>query len=158
MISNRMDRTDANVVAQAEQLQLQMEGIKAIETRLSRPVALAATNETPGNTHPNKVNVLLQSGARLEHEEAQYKGATTNTQCRREEVLRETQDQVVQLGLRILKAEEDSRGLKTRDQVGQLEARGKDLEDLAKKTEGRKTSPAPGLPEGFNTNAVAYLA
>ena len=36
VISNRKDQPGASVVAQAEQLQLQMEGIKAIETRLSR--------------------------------------------------------------------------------------------------------------------------
>ena len=35
VISNRMDQTAASVVAQAEQVQLQMEEIKAIETRLS---------------------------------------------------------------------------------------------------------------------------
>ena len=35
VISNRMDQTSASVVAQAEQFQLQMEEIKAIETRFS---------------------------------------------------------------------------------------------------------------------------
>ena len=60
--------------------------------------------------------------------------------------------------MRILKTEESSRGLKTRDQVGQTEARVQPLEDLMTKTEGRKTSPAPGAPEGFDPNAVAHLA
>ena len=69
-----------------------------------------------------------------------------------------TQDQVLQLGLRILKTEEDPRGLKGPDQVGQIEARVQALEDLTSKTEGPKTSPAPGPPEGFDPNAVAHLA
>ena len=66
-----------------------------------------------GNADPSQVNVLLESLARLEHEHAQYKGASTNTQRRHEEVLRETEDQVVQLGMGILKTEDNSRGLKT---------------------------------------------
>ena len=156
-ISNRMDQTAASVVAQAEQLQLQMEEIKAIETRLSRLEALGATNEAAGNADPSQVNVLLESVARLQHEQAQYKGTTTNMQRLQEEVLRETQDQVPQLGMRILKTEEDSRGLKTLDHLGQIEARVQALEDLAKKTEGPKTSPAPGPPEGFDRNAIAHL-
>ena len=48
MISSKMDQTAASVVAQAEQLELQMEGSKAVETRLSRLEALGATNETAG--------------------------------------------------------------------------------------------------------------
>ena len=60
VISNRMDQTAASVVAQAEQLQLRMEGIKAIETLLSRLEALGATNESAGNTDPSQVNVLLE--------------------------------------------------------------------------------------------------
>ena len=118
VISKQMDQTAASVVAQADQLQLQMEGIKAIETRLSRLEALGATNETTENADSNQVNVLLDSLARLEQEQAQYKGATTNTQRRHAKLLRETQDQVVRLRLRIVKTEEDSRGLKARDQVG----------------------------------------
>ena len=59
--------------------------------------------------------------------------------------------------MRILKTEEHSRGLKTRDHVGQLEARIKALEDLSRNTEGPKTSPAPGPPEGFHTNAVPHV-
>ena len=113
VISNQMDQTAASVVAQAEQLQLQMEEIEAIDTRFSRLEALGATKEAAGNADPSQVNVLLESLARLEHEHAQYKGATTNTQRRHEEVLRETQDLVVQLGIRILKTEQDSIGLKT---------------------------------------------
>ena len=101
--------------------------------------------------------MLLESLARREHEHAQYKEATTNTQRRQEEVLRETQEQVVELGVRILKTEEDSRGLKTLDHVGQIEARVQALEDLAKTTEGPKISPAPGPPKGFDQNAVAHL-
>ena len=158
VISNRMDQTTASVVAQAEKLQLQMEGSKAIETRLSRLEALGATKETAEHADPNLVNVLLESKARLEQEHAQYNGATTNAQRRHEEVLRETQNQVVQLGLRILKTKEDSRGLKTRDQVGQIEARVRALENLAKKSEGPKTSSASGPPEGLDPNAVAHLA
>ena len=157
VISNQMDQTAVSVVAQAEQLQLQMEGIKAIETRLSRLKALGATKERAENAHPSEVNLSLESLARLEQEHAQYKEAITNMQRRHEEVLRETQDQVVQLGMGILKTEEDSIGLKIRDQVGQIEARVRALEDLAKKTEGQRTSPAPGLPEGFDQNAVAHL-
>ena len=84
-----------------------MEEMKAIDTRLRRLEALSATNEATGNADASQVNVLLQSRARLEHEHAPYKGATTNTQRRKEEVLRETQDRVVQLGMRILKTEED---------------------------------------------------
>ena len=76
--------------------------------------------------------MLLQSLAEPKQEYAVYKGATTNTQRRQEEVLRETQDQVVQLGTRILTTEDDSRGLKTLDHVGQIEARVQALEDLAK--------------------------
>ena len=144
-----MDQTAASVVTQAEQLQLQMEEIKALETRLTRPEALEATNEAAGNADPSQVNVLLEVLARIEQEYAQYKGATTNTQRRHEEVLRETQDQVFQLGMRILKTEEDSRGLKTRDNVGQLEVRVQALEDLAKKTEGPKTSPVQGRPKAL---------
>ena len=102
-----------------------------------------------GNTDPSQDNVLLESVARLEHEQTQYKGATTNTQQRHDKVLRETQDQVVRLGMRMRKIEEDSRGLKTRDDVGQIEIWVHALEDLAKKTEGLKTSPAPGQPEDF---------
>ena len=135
-----------------------MEGIKAIETRLSRVEALAATVDPAGNADPSQVNVLLESLARLEQEHAQYKGATTNTQRGQEEVLRENQDQVVQLGIKILKTEEDSRGLRTRDLVGQREARVQALEDLAKKTESPETSPAPGPPEEFDPNAIAHLA
>ena len=135
-----------------------MEGIEAIETRLSPLEAFGATSETAENADPIQVNVLLESLVRLGQEQAQYKGATTNTQLRHEEILRDPQDQVVQLGLRILKAEEDSRGLKTRNQVSQIEARVQALEDLAKKTEGPKTSTAPGPPQGFDPNAVAHLA
>ena len=93
--------------------------------------------------------MLLESLARLDQQHAQYKGATTNTQRRQEEVLREIQDQVVELSIEILKTEEDSGGLKTRDLVGQIEARVPALEDRAKKTEGPKTSQAPVPPEGF---------
>ena len=157
-IRNWMNRTAVSVVAQAEQLQLQMEEIKAIETRLSRREALGAPKETEEHADPSQVNLILESLARLEQEQAQYKGATTNTQRCHEEVLRETQEQVVQLGLRILKTDENSSGLKSRDQVGQIEARVRALEDLAKKTEGPKTSAAPGPPEGFDRNAVAHLA
>ena len=82
-----------------------MERIKALETRLSRLEALGASKETAGNADPSQVNVLLKSLARLEQEHAQYKGATTNTQRLREEVLRETQHQVIQLGKRILRTE-----------------------------------------------------
>ena len=53
VISNRMDQTAASVLAQAEQLQLQMEEIKAIETRLSPLEALGATNEAAGNADPS---------------------------------------------------------------------------------------------------------
>ena len=134
-----------------------MEEFKAIQTCLSRLEALDATNEAAGNADPSQVNVLLESLARLEHEHAQYKGATINTQRRQEEVLRETQDQVVQLGMRILKTEKESRGLKTGDHVAQIEARVQALEDQAKKTEGLKTSPAPRPPEDFYPNAVAHL-
>ena len=158
VINNRVGQTAASVVEQAEHLQLQMQGINAIQTLLSPLEALGATNETAEHADASQVNRLLESLARLEQEQAEYKRATTNTQRRHEEVLRETQDQVVQLGLRILKTEEDSRGLKTRDQVGQIEARVQALEDLAKETEGPKTSPAPGPPEGFDPNAVAQLA
>ena len=157
VISNQMNQPAANVVAQGEQLQLQMEAINAIQTPLSRLEALGDTNETVEDADPKQVNVLLESLARLEQEQAQYKGATTNTQQRHEEVLRETQDQVVQLGLRMLKTEEDSEGLKTRDQVGQREARVQALQDLAKKTEGPETSPAPGPPEDVDPHAIAHL-
>ena len=51
--------------------------------------------------------------------------------------------------MRMLKTEEDSRELTTRDQTGQLEVRVQALEDPTKNTEGPKTSPAPGPPEGF---------
>ena len=135
-----------------------MEDIKAIETRLSQLEALPATHEAVENADPSQVNVLLEALARIEQEQAQYKGATTNTLRRHEEVLRETEDQAVQLGMRILKTEEDSRGLKTRDKVGQLEVRVQALEGLAQNIEGRKTSPAPGPPECFDANAVAHLA
>ena len=158
VISNQMDQTAANVVAQAEQLQMETEEIKAMETRLDRLDAFGAANKAAGNADPSKVNVLLESLARLEEEHALYKGATTNTQRRQEEVLRETQDQVVQLGMRILKTEDDSRGRKTQDQVGQMEMRVQALEDLAKRTEGPKTSCAPGPPKGFDKNAVTHLA
>ena len=40
VVSNKMDETAASVVAQVQQLQLQMEEIKAIETRLSQLEAL----------------------------------------------------------------------------------------------------------------------
>ena len=103
-----MDQTAASVVAQAEQLQLQMEGIKARETWPSQLEALGATSEAAGNAYPSQVNVLLEALARIEQEQAQYKGATTNTKRRHDEVLRETQDQVVQLGMRI-QGTEDSR-------------------------------------------------
>ena len=155
VISSKIDQTAASVVAQAGQLQLQ--GIKATETWLSRLEALGGTNKTAGNADPSQVIVLLESLARLEQEHAHYKGAATNPQRRQEEVVRETQDQVVQLGMRILKTEEDSRGLKTRYHVCQIEARVQAMEDLAKNTEGLKTSPAPGLPEGIDGNAVAHL-
>ena len=158
VISNKMDRAAASVVAQAERLQLQMEEIKALETRSSQLEPLGATNEAAGYTDPSKVNVLLESLARLEQEYAQCKGATTNTQRRHEEVLRETQDKVVQLGTKILKTEEDSRGLKTRGHICQLELRVQALESLAQNIEGPKTSPAPGPPEGFDPRAVAHLA
>ena len=102
--------------------------------------------------------MLLVSLARLQHKHAQYKEATTKMQRRQEEVLRETQDQVVQLGRRILKTEEDARRLKTRDHVRQIEARVQALEDVAKKTEGAKTSEAPGPPESFDPNASAHQA
>ena len=92
MISNQMDRTAASVVAQAEQLQLQMEGIKAIETRLSRLEAFGATNETAENADPSQVNVLLESLTRLEQEQAQYKGATTKTQRRQEKLKKTPED------------------------------------------------------------------
>ena len=131
--------------------------MKATETRWSRLESLGATNEAAGNADPSQVNVLLEPLARLEHEHAQYKGATTNTERNQEEVLRETQDQVDQLGMRILKNEEDSRGLMTRDHNGQIEARVQALKDLAKKTEGPKISPARGQHEGFDRNAVAHL-
>ena len=156
VITNQMDQTAASVVAQAEQLQLQMEEINAIETRLSPLEASGVPNEAAGNADPSQVNVLLESQARLEHKHAQYKGATTNMQLRQEEVLKETQDQVFQLRVRILKTEEDSRGLKTLDHVGQIETRVQALQDLAKKTEGPKTSPAQRPPEGFVRNAVAH--
>ena len=117
VISSKMDETTASVVAQVDSLQLQMEGLKAIETRLSRLESLGAINDPAGNADPSQVNVLLESLARLEQEHAQYEGATTNTQWRQEEVLRENQDHVVKLGIRILKPEEDSRGLKTRDLI-----------------------------------------
>ena len=144
-------------MAQAERLQLQMEEIKAMRTGLSRLEALAATSEAAGNADPSKDNVLLESLARREQEQAQYKGATTNMQRRQEEVLRETQDQVVQLQMRILKTEKESRGIKTLDHVCQIEVRVQALEDLAKKTDGPKTSPDPGPPEGFDRNARAHL-
>ena len=102
--------------------------------------------------------MLLEALARIEPEQAHYKGATTNTQRHHEEVLRETQDRVVQLEMRILKTGDDSRGLKSRDHVGQLELRVQALEDLAQNIEGLRTSPAPELPEGFDPNAVAHLA
>ena len=124
---------------------------------MSRLEAFGANNETAGKTDLSQVNVLLESLARLEQKDAQYKRAATNRQRRQEEVLRESQDQVVQLGMRILKTEEDSRGLKTRDHVGQIEARVQVLQDLAKKTEGPKTGPAPGPPQGYDESAVAYL-
>ena len=44
MISSKMDHTAASIAAQAEQLQPQMEEIKAIQTRLSQLEALGATN------------------------------------------------------------------------------------------------------------------
>ena len=157
VISNRMDQTAASVLAQTEQLQLQMDGIKAIETQLGQLEELRAPNEAAENADPSQVNVLLESLARLEQEQAQYKGATTNTQRRQEEVLRETQDQVVQLGVRILKTEDDPRGLKTLDHVGHIEAPLQALEDPARTTEGPRTSPAPGPPESLDRNAVAYL-
>ena len=155
--SSKMDQTAASVPAQAEELQLQGEGIKAIETRLSRLEASGATNEAGGNADPSLVNVLLETPARLEQKHVQYEGATTNTQRRREEVLRETQDQVVQVGMRILKTEKNLRGLKVRYHVGQIEARVQALEDLANKTEGPKTVPAPGPPVGFDANIIAHL-
>ena len=139
-----MVQTAASVLAQAEHLQQQIRGFKAIESLLRPLEALGATNQAAGNADPSLVNVLLEWLARLEQEHAQYKGATTNTQRRQEEVFRETHDQVVQVGMRILKIEEDSRGLRTRDHVGQKEARIQALEDLTKKTEGPKTYRAPG--------------
>ena len=66
VVSNKMDQTAASAVAQAERLQLQMEEIKAAETRLSRLEALGATDEAAGNADPNQVNVLLEALARLE--------------------------------------------------------------------------------------------
>ena len=158
VISHNMDQTAAGVVAQAEQLQLQTEEGKAIETGLSLLEALGATNEAAGNADPRQVNVFLEALARIEQEHAQYKGATTNTQQRHEEVLRETQEQVVHLGMRILKTEEDSRGLKTRDHIGQLEVQVQVLEGLAQNIEGPKTFPAPGAREGLDPNAVVHLA
>ena len=152
VISNRMHQTAASVVAQAEQLHQRMRGIKGRKTRLSRLEALGTTNKTAERADPSQLNVSMESLARLEQEQAQYKGATTETQRHHEKVLRETRDQVVQLGLRILKTREDSRGLKTRDQVGQKEARVHALEDLAQKTEDPQTSPA------FDPNAVAHVA
>ena len=59
--------------------------------------------------------------------------------------------------MRILKTEEDSRGLKTRDHVGQLDVRIQVFEDLAKNTDGPKRSRAPQPPEGLDLNAVAHL-
>ena len=153
VINNRMEQTSASVVAQMERLQLQMEEIKPKENRLCQLEALGATNEAAENADPSQVNVLLESLARLEQGSAQYKGATTNAQRRQEEALRATQDQFVQLGMRILKTEENSRGLKTLDHVGQIEARVQALEDLAKKTDGPKASPAQGPPEAFDRNA-----
>ena len=158
VISSKMDHTSASVVAQAEHLQLQMEEIKAIDTRLSAPEALGPTHEAAESVYPSQVNVLLEALARIEQEEARYKGATTKTQQRHEEVLREAHAHVVQLGIRILKTGKDCRGLKTRDQVRQLEVRGQRSEGFAQNIEGLKTSPAPGLPEGFYPNVVAHLA
>ena len=60
VISSKMDQTAASVVAQAKQYQLQMEEIKAIETRLSQLEALGATNEAAGSADPSQVNVLLE--------------------------------------------------------------------------------------------------
>ena len=60
--------------------------------------------------------------------------------------------------MKILKTEEHSGGLNTGDQVGQVEVRVQALEGLAQNIAGPKTSPAPGLPEGFDSNAVAHLA
>ena len=55
-----------------------MEEIKAIETRLSQLQALSATKKAAGKADLCQVNVLLESLARLEHDHAQYKGATPN--------------------------------------------------------------------------------
>ena len=144
--SSKVDQTAASVVAQAPQLQLQMEGIRTIETRLSRLEALGATNEAEGSADPSQLNVLLESLARLQEEHAQYKGATTNTQRRHEEVLRETQDKVVQLGMRILNTEEDSRGLKTRDRVGHLKCEYKHWRTRRGKLKARRHPQPQGRP------------
>ena len=61
VLSSKMDHTAAGVVSQGEQVQLQMEEIKAIETRLSQLEALGATNKAAGNADPSQVNVLLES-------------------------------------------------------------------------------------------------
>ena len=71
VISTKMDETAASVVAQVEQPQLQMEEIKAIETRLSQLDAFGATHEAAGNAYPSQVNVLLEALARIEQEQAQ---------------------------------------------------------------------------------------
>ena len=85
VMSSRMDQFAASVEAQAEQLQLQMEKKRAMETRLTQL------------EDPSQVNVLLEFLATLEQEYVQYKGASANSQRHHEKVLRETQDQVVQL-------------------------------------------------------------
>ena len=70
-ISNRMNQTATSVIAQAAQLQLQMEEMKAIETRLRQLEALGGTNKASENADSSQVNVLLESLAGLEHEHAQ---------------------------------------------------------------------------------------
>ena len=60
--------------------------------------------------------------------------------------------------MRILKSEQFSRRLKTRDRVGQLEVQVEALEGLSQNTEGSMTCHAQWPPEGFDPNAVRHLA
>ena len=84
-----------------------------------------------------------------EQDDAQY-----NTQRRHETVLKEAQDHIVQLGMRIQKSESVEI---PRDHADQLGVRVQALENMAKRKEGPSTSLAPGLAEGFDPNAVAQL-
>ena len=74
VISSKMVQTAATVVAQAEQLQLQMEEIKSIETPLSRLEALGATNEAAETRIPARLMCCWRSWPELNRNKLSTRG------------------------------------------------------------------------------------